>query len=50
MPQLRAFDNPDWAQTWPILRDMVAEQLYADLGFVTIGTPISVASARRLQE
>lgn len=38
MLQIRAFDNPDWAQIWPILRDMVVEQLSADLGFVTIGT------------
>ena len=35
---MRAFDNPDWAQIWLILRDLAAEKLSADLGFVTIGT------------
>jgi hypothetical protein len=24
--QIRAFDDPDWAQIWPILRDIVVEQ------------------------
>ena len=26
MLQIRAFDDPDWAQIWPILRDIVVEQ------------------------
>ena len=26
MLQMRAFDDPDWAQIWPILRDIVVEQ------------------------